>query len=78
MKIIQEEKDIKEKKVIFQDEDGVEVLEIGEPKVNNTIVNSKLRPNDKVNVKYKNWKVEYDVKYKKIKDLIEKGECDIL
>ena len=78
MKIIQEEKSVKEKKVIFQDEDGVEVLEVGEPKVVNTIANNKLRPNDKVNIKYKNWKVEYDVKYKKVKDLIEKWDCDIL
>lgn len=78
MKIIQEEKTVKEKKVLFQDEDGVEVLEIGEPKVKSTIQNSKLRPNDKVNIKYKNWKVEYDIKYKKVKDLIENWECDIL
>lgn len=79
VKIIQEEQSMKDKKVMFQDEDGVEVLEIGEPqKINQSTINSKIRPNDKVNVKYKNGKVEYDIKYKKVKDLIAKGECSII
>jgi hypothetical protein len=33
--------------------------------------NTKIRPNDKVTVKYENGKIEYSVKYKKVKDDVE-------
>ena len=40
--------------------------------------NTKIRPNDKVTAKYEDGKMEYNVKYKKIKADVEAGKCKIL
>lgn len=70
------------KKVFFQDEDWVEVFEVEDSSDSQTVqvVNTKkkLRPNDKVTVKYVDGKIEYDVKYKKVKDDVEAWKCEII
>ncbi|MCK9467001.1 MAG: preprotein translocase subunit SecA [Candidatus Absconditabacterales bacterium] len=74
----------KKREMIFEDEDGFEVFEIGEEKgdiksegqeINK---NTKIRPNDKVTVKYRDGKMEYGVKYKKIKDDVLDGKCEVI
>lgn len=54
--------------------DGVEVIEIQEndgTDYQTTRTSKKLRPNDKVNVQYADGKIEYGVKWKKIKDEVD-------
>ncbi len=41
-------------------------------------VRKKLRPNDKINVQYQDGRIEYAVKYKKIKEKIESGEVKVV
>lgn len=71
-----------EKKVFFQDEDWVEVFEVDEnsDSFSGNVVDTKkkLRPNDKVTVKYTDGTIEYDVKYKKVKSAIESGKCSLM
>lgn len=38
----------------------------------------KFRPNDKVTIKYKDGKIEFDVKYKKVADDIKSGNAEII
>jgi len=75
-----------DKKMIFEDEDGVEVIEMNENELADGKVSSndvalsdnyknKLRPNDKVTVKYSDGKVVYEVKYKKVKDDLDSGKA---
>jgi len=57
----------------YQDEDGVEIIDTSNEPGNReqtpvSLSQRKLRPNDKVIVKYPDGRVEYDVKYKKIKE----------
>ena len=80
-----EKNEIKDKReMIFEDEDGFEVFEIGdeqwETKIEDwkTIENTKIRPNDKVTVKYKDGKMEYSIKYKKVKDDVLAGKCEVI
>ena len=40
--------------------------------------NVKIRPNDKVTVKYEDGKMEYEVKYKKVKDDVESKKCTVV
>jgi len=72
--------------MIFEDEDGVEVIEMNENELADGKVSSndvalsdnyknKLRPNDKVTVKYSDGKVVYEVKYKKVKDDLDSGKA---
>ncbi len=70
-------------KVVYQDEDWFEIIDLSEQwpaanQVENTKTNAKLRPNDKVNVRYPDGRIEYDLKYKKVKDAIDKGEVELL
>lgn len=71
-------------KVIYEDNEGFEVFEVGEGQkapsdlVIDTNENKKLRPNDKVSVQYQNGTMEYDVKYKKVKADVESGKCKIV
>lgn len=74
----------KKTKTFFQDEDWIEVFESDDEDTNSQTAQvqdlnteKKLRPNDKVNVKYENGKVEYEVKYKKVKDDIDSGKAKI-
>lgn len=69
--------------ILYQDEDWTEVFQIDDNWSNkeNWVVfdtKSKLRPNDKVTVRYTNWKMEYDVKYKKVKSDIDNWNCKII
>jgi len=77
------------KKAIFQDEDGFEVFELEDSSDENkerkniaevidTNTNKKLRPNDKVNVKYPDGRIEYELKYKKVKADVESGKLTIV
>jgi hypothetical protein len=79
--------------MIFEDEDGFEVFEVGDDSDlswkkategwanpqddSNTLLTKKIRPNDKVTVKYPDGKMEYEVKYKKVKDDVEAGKCTV-
>ena len=94
VKLVQEEQKKSENKVkdkremIFEDEDGFEVFEIDDEnqwKVNSEEwksveinENTKIRPNDRVNIKYENWETKFDVKYKKIKEDVESGKCKVI
>ncbi len=40
--------------------------------------NTKIRPNDKVNVRYTDGKIVMDVKYKKVEDDIKNGNAVII
>ena len=40
--------------------------------------NAKIRPNDKVTVKYEDGRMEYEVKYKKVKDDVESKKCTVI
>lgn len=42
-----------------------------------SISSKKIRPNDKVTVKYLDGKIEYEVKYKKVKDDVESWKCSV-
>jgi hypothetical protein len=75
--------------MIFEDEDGFEVFEVSDDKKIQTVEsgqwkviavneNTKIRPNDKVTVKYTDGKMDYDVKYKKIKKEVETGNCKVI
>ena len=41
-------------------------------------IKTKLRPNDKVNVRYSDGRMEWEVKYKKVSDDIKAGKCQII
>ncbi len=83
-------KTVKDKReMIFEDEDGFEVFEVDddnktwsvESTENKTVAvteNTKIRPNDKVTVKYEDGKMEYGVKYKKVKEDVESGKCKVI
>lgn len=40
--------------------------------------NTKIRPNDKVNVRYQDGKIVMDVKYKKVEDDVKSGKCQLI
>ena len=44
----------------------------------NTNISRKIRPNDKINVRYTDGRMEWDVKYKKVGDDIKTGKCQII
>jgi len=81
---------VKDKReMIFEDEDWFEVFEVDDDEwwKNKKLdmeeskpvpSNAKIRPNDKVTVKYTDWKMEYEVKYKKVKDDVESGKCTVI
>lgn len=90
IKIAQEEQnkkiENKKREMIFEDEDWFEIFEVNDDwklnkekswnvKYNN---NMKIRPNDKVTVKYNDGKTEYNVKYKKVKDDVESKKCQVI
>ena len=82
--IISENQKDQSTKLNYQDEDGTEVFEINDNNsmstttVIDTNTKRKLRPNDLVNVKYSNGEIAMNVKYKKVKDDIEKGQATII
>ncbi|MBP7884621.1 hypothetical protein KAZ93_00245 [Patescibacteria group bacterium] len=45
---------------------------------NNNSQNTKIRPNDKVNVRYQDGKIVMDVKYKKVEDDVKNGKCQLI
>jgi argininosuccinate synthase len=59
-----------------------EVIEINwqelDQQSHNNTINRKLRPNDKVNVRYTDGHMEREVKYKKVSDDIKAGKCQII
>lgn len=73
------------REMIFEDEDWFEIFEIDwdekswkkEIVEQSNINNAKIRPNDKVTVKYEDWKMEYEVKYKKVKEDVESWKCAV-
>ena len=73
---------LKNKKTIFESEEWVEVFEVDEKESHSITqvveTQKKLRPNDKVSVRYKDGSLQYDVKYKKVKDDIKSGKCSII
>lgn len=68
---------------VYQDEDWVEVFEINDKHTNtptivvDTNTKKKLRPNDKVSVRYQDGSVKMQVKYKTVKDDIDQGKAQI-
>jgi len=46
--------------------------------INQNNIKTKLRPNDKVSVRYSDGHMEFDVKYKKVVDDIKAGKCQII
>lgn len=73
------------KTLIQSDEDGVEVIEMGDQSLSTEgawwvvdLSSNKIRPNDRITIRHTDGKVEYDVKYKKVKNLIEAGKAEIV
>lgn len=67
---------------VYQDDNGVEVFEMqdaGTPAVVvDTNTKHKLRPNDKVTVRYPDGSIKVDVKYKNVKEDIESGTAVVI
>ena len=67
---------------IYQDDNGVEVFEMqdgGTPAVVvDTNTKHKLRPNDKVTIRYPDGSIKVDVKYKNVKEDIESGKATVI
>lgn len=57
-----------------------EIIELDNtPRETKTIRNvGKLRPNDKVNVRYQDGRMEFDVKYKKVADDLKNGTAELI
>lgn len=81
---------VDKREMIFEDEDWFEIFEVdGDKKDVDSPSNSewqfqpvpsnaKIRPNDKVTVKYEDGRMEYEVKYKKVKDDVESKKCTVV
>ena len=79
---------VDKREMIFEDEDGFEIFEVDGDKKDlkekeeeyTQLVpsNAKIRPNDKVTVKYEDGRMEYEVKYKKVKDDVEAKKCTVV
>ena len=70
-----------------KNDDGFEIIELDNTNNNQSLQgaqtftvqkSNKLRPNDKVTVRYVDGKVEFDVKYKKVADDIKAGKAEII
>lgn len=63
-------------------DDDVEVIEVSDDEdtsgVDLSAMKQKLRPNDKVSVRYPDGRVENDVKWKKVKSIVEWGEAEVV
>ena len=79
---------VDKREMIFEDEDGFEIFEVDGDKKDlkekeedysqPVPANAKIRPNDKVTVKYEDGRMEYEVKYKKVKDDVESKKCTVV
>jgi len=79
---------VDKREMIFEDEDWFEIFEVDgdkkdlkekdEENVQPIPANAKIRPNDKVTVKYEDGRMEYEVKYKKVKDDVEAKKCTVV
>ena len=84
----QKSQPVDKREMIFEDEDGFEIFEVdGDKKdlkekeeeyTQPVPSNAKIRPNDKVTVKYEDGRMEYEVKYKKVKDDVESKKCTVV
>ena len=66
---------------VVSNDDDIEVLEINDEDMWSEVTIAtpkKLRPNDKVNIKYPDWKIEYGIKWKKIKDEVDAWNVTLL
>jgi len=69
---------------VLEENDDFEILELADSEevvsssADVSWVKKKLRPNDKITVKYTDGRVESDVKYKKVKADIESGDAEIV
>ena len=89
-KIVQNEKNATKadkREMIFEDEDWFEIFEVDGDKKDvpekedysePVPTNVKIRPNDKVTVKYEDGRMEYEVKYKKVKEDVEAKKCTVV
>lgn len=71
------------KEVSSFNESGIEVIELEEESITKPQTffqpeSKKIRPNDKITVRYKNWTIKHDVKYKKIEKDIENWDAEIV
>jgi hypothetical protein len=76
---------VDKREMIFEDEDWFEIFEVDGDKKDtkeelsqSVPSNVKIRPNDKVTVKYEDGRMEYEVKYKKVKDDVESKKCTVV
>lgn len=74
-----------ESATVLESDDDIEVFEVTDDDVSITSssadtsgIKQKLRPNDKVSIKYTDGRVETDVKWKKVKAAVEAGEAEIV
>lgn len=66
---------------IYQKDADFEVFESAPESTGPVVINTapkKLRPNDKVSVRYPDGRILKDVKYKKVEEEVEKGLCQII
>jgi len=72
----------KETSVSDLSDDDVEVIEVADDGISGwadlSAVKSKLRPNDKVSVRYTDGRVENNVKWKKVKADVDAGSAEIV
>lgn len=57
---------------------GIEIIETDRTPSTSSKITGKIRPNDRINIRYNDWKILYDVKYKKIKADIESGKAEVI
>ncbi len=77
-----------EKATVLEEDDGIEILEVVDDVstssdspiagVDTSRVKKKLRPNDKVTIRYADGRVEQDIKWKKVKSIVEAGEAEVV
>ncbi len=80
--MMQDIKTEQKKPKVYQDDNGVEVFEMQDgwtpAAVIDTNTKHKLRPNDKITVRYPDGSIKVDVKYKNIKEDIESGKATVI
>ncbi len=74
---------LQKNKTVYESEEWFEIFEVedeNEAATTTQVIETKkkLRPNDKVSVRYNDGSIHHDVKYKKVKEDIEKKKCVII
>lgn len=66
---------------VLEDDGDIEILEVVDTPPESQVVapaKKKLRPNDRVSVRYADGRVENNIKYKKVKADVESGAAEVV